>query len=123
MKRFQECSFWEKAWRCRHYLPVPWRAFRQFIREVIRHDPTARFPLTRAPFPRSWWHLWCFAWGLEVGSAQGPMNWWYTADELQADGLFSDLGGCCDCCAPDCECCADGCGCRVLREYGVDHDF
>lgn len=64
-KRFQECGIFEKLWRLRRYLLVPYWAFRTYIK-------TPEFVDYR--FKNSW--------RLAVGSAQCEMNWVYTMDEV-----------------------------------------
>lgn len=63
--RYQYQPWYIKLWRRRHYIPIPWVAF------------------------KIWWKNsdtpWELAWSIAVGSAQILMKWHYTMDEIFKD--------------------------------------
>jgi len=63
--RYQNQPWYIKLWRRRWYLPIPYRAVRIYLR-------TSRDDMS-----------WRNCWGLAKGLAQGPMEWWYTMDEVR----------------------------------------
>ena len=69
-RRYQDCSIPVKAWRRRHYLKIPFRAYRLWVRSRYPFDPTLE------PF------TWDEAKSLATGLAQGDMNWYYDSDEV-----------------------------------------
>jgi hypothetical protein len=66
-KRYQECSWYVKLWRCRHYWSVPFYTVRTHFRQMIRR-------------PDGFWNTW----GIYVGLAQVEMNYVYTSEEAFA---------------------------------------
>ena len=81
-KRFQECNWLVKLWRYRFYLPIPFKYFYysyikpfkvcrdEFVDGEITH--TDNFDVMKGKN----------LWSLLIGSAQGPMRWYYTSDEV-----------------------------------------
>jgi len=64
MKRFQECNWFVKLWRLRHYVYIPFR----FLRYKLRGGDD--FPNNKT------------LWNVLQGSAQCDMNWTYTQEEV-----------------------------------------
>ena len=66
-KLFQECSLPVKVWRLRHYLTIPYHAFRMWVRDIEHHTSKPNNSLPHLPF-RDYWDL-------SKGLAQVRMNW------------------------------------------------
>jgi hypothetical protein len=70
--RYQHQSWLARAWRRRHYLPIPFVAFRIWRREQareLRDEHDWRMTLGQC-------------WGLAIGLAQSKMKWYYTSAEI-----------------------------------------
>ena len=79
-KLFQECPLPVKVWRLRHYLAIPYHAFRMWVRGVELHtsNPNTRMPYL--PFRDCW--------DICKGLAQVRMNWlheWKSDDQEQEE--------------------------------------
>jgi hypothetical protein len=72
-KRYQNCSWYEKLWRRRHYISVPWVGFKIWWHE--RRRPLDDEDDWRMTFGQ------CV--GLAKGLAQAKMNWVYDWDEVK----------------------------------------
>jgi hypothetical protein len=73
IKRFQECSKLEQAWRYRWYLSIPFVAFYSWFRcqfEDFNDEDVD-------------WMEWDLHWGLAIGMAQMRMNWWFSEQEVR----------------------------------------
>jgi len=75
--RFQHQGFFVKAWRLRHYLPIPFVAVRIYFREQFRELEDED----------DWKMRFVDCWGLATGLAQLPMKWYYTWDEVMKDDV------------------------------------
>ena len=75
-KRYQECSWYEKLWRCRWYICVPFYAFYLwFDKEVVTNDDTEE----EAVMP-----FW-LCWSCSVGHFEcAKMQFYYTTEEVFA---------------------------------------
>lgn len=73
LTRFQDCPWWIRLWRRRHYWRVPivlWRLRRARWGMDDPDDPEQ--PIT-----------WQEAWAIAIGEAQVRMEWWYTWREVR----------------------------------------
>ena len=64
-KRYQECSWYGKLWRCRHYILVPINTIKSFFSHglsAIQHT-----------------HM---SWKIHIGLAQSNMKYYYTSEEV-----------------------------------------
>lgn len=62
--RYQNQPWYVKLWRCRHYLPVPYYTLLTYIQQPEWRGEGMRV-----------------VWGLQVGTAQYKMEYWYTMEE------------------------------------------
>ena len=69
-KRYQDCGTREKAWRCRHYLRIPF-------------DTAYAWAWDRINCPPNEWDTFGLHWRLSVGIAQGRMNWMYQWEDVR----------------------------------------
>jgi len=75
-KRYQECNPLEKLWRRRYYLGIPKDAFQMWVRSRVWAEKSS-----------SDLHSFRNCWSIAIGSAQVPMEWYYTQEEV-----FSRIG-------------------------------
>lgn len=73
MKRFQECSYPIKIWRCRWYLLIPFKWIYYHIKsfKIYEHE-TNNYYVSRGKE----------LWKILIGDAQIKMKWYYTSDEV-----------------------------------------
>jgi hypothetical protein len=64
MKRIQECSWYEKLWRYRFYIRIPF----EWVWIIIKSKNTIGYKQL---------------WGILIGTAQVDMGWTYTMDEFR----------------------------------------
>lgn len=76
-KRFQECSWYEKLWRYRWYLMIPWWTVKFWKTPWVDDDENLA---EDEP-----WNTWTISWSIAVGTAQVKMEWYYTWDEVKKD--------------------------------------
>lgn len=76
IKRYQECSWYIKAWRYRYVLAVPfkWVWYMTFGRFIVTDDETGCDERVYGDV----------LWSLLRGDADGRMNYWWTTDEVKA---------------------------------------
>ena len=68
-KRFQECNWYEKLWRYRFYLAIPFKwCWYLIVRYFTNYGPFNGRTM----------------WGLLIGLAQCDMNWTYTMEEVMS---------------------------------------
>jgi hypothetical protein len=74
---FQECPFYVKLWRLRHYIAIPFLAFQMWVRAVQNdtNNPNTRMPYL--PFRDCW--------DIQIGLAQVRMNWLHEFKDREED--------------------------------------
>jgi hypothetical protein len=76
-KRFQECNWYEKLWRYRFYLALPFQwLYHATITPIVVNNDEGGDPLVMNG--RGLWKL-------LIGLAQIKMDWYYTMDEVMAE--------------------------------------
>jgi hypothetical protein len=83
-RRFQECDFWERMWRRRHYWRVPF----DFVRYLLALNQDVELH-------RDWRMRLNVARQLSWSMAHQKMEWWFTWDEcfghLEPDTCKGDV--------------------------------
>ncbi len=85
MKRFQDCNKIVQIWRYRWYLLIPfqwvWYSYVKPMRipETAYDDELCLTTITGEEYTPKGKNLW----RLLTGMAQGPMNWYYTMEEVK----------------------------------------
>lgn len=83
-KRFQECNWLEKVWRYRFYISIPFKYIwfmyiKDFVvRETVFNEEKGHIEDTGEIYNPRGKELW----DILKGSAQGPMKWYYTSEEV-----------------------------------------
>jgi hypothetical protein len=70
--RYQNQPWHVRLWRCRHYLPVPYRTLRSWTLGLLGGSP------------EPWGLPWGLYWSIHVGMAQSRMRYYYTVEETLA---------------------------------------
>jgi hypothetical protein len=80
-RRYQECSVWERAWRRRYWLAIPYEAAQIFLanQRAPGTIPAHYADGTEAPFERTSWRM---AWSIASGLACQKAKWYYTSEEV-----------------------------------------
>lgn len=73
--RYQNQPWYVRWWRCRHYLGVPWTAWKLHRSYWVDEKTGERDDEDLD---------WRTCWSIAIGLAQGPMNYYYTWEEVKA---------------------------------------